>query len=265
MRPTDPDNDRQFWVIVVAVGIVLVVGLTWFHRCFELGRSLSVDGLAMVGTTLIAAAAGFLAIVLQVRSSSRQLRYQMKAQRDGEREERERQKRSVATAILLEIDDFCMHVSGLCDVLFNQDLPESEKRAAFLKFVPLAFTVYPSIADKLGGTGVEATSAVVKFYNKANALNHYLQLCRSALARVKTVTLTNYEGSQGNQQILDHVAENENPLGDLSFAFGEAQQLFRELAELAGQARDALSSVASISLPGVNQLHLVVAKYAQTN
>jgi len=103
MKQKVQDNDWKFWAAVVVVSIVLYAGLRAFHRFTQLGSSLSVDGLAMIGTTLVAAATGFLAILYQVRSSSRQLREQMADQHLSSTLESERQKRAIAKALLFEV------------------------------------------------------------------------------------------------------------------------------------------------------------------
>jgi len=159
MKPRDQDNDWQFWAAVLVVGIVLCAGLTVFHRYTELGRSLSVDGLAMIGTTLVAAAIGFLAILLQVRSSSRQLRDQIKAQGDAEREELERQMKSLARAFLFEIDDY-YHYS------LNQE-PNWEKKV--FKFERWPFLMYQANAGRIGNFDDRTIKAIIKFYGDAEA------------------------------------------------------------------------------------------------
>lgn len=63
-------GDRRF--IAGALGAVFCA-LLLFHRYTELGRSLSNDYHAMVGTTLVAAVLGFGAVSHQTRSSYRQL------------------------------------------------------------------------------------------------------------------------------------------------------------------------------------------------
>jgi hypothetical protein len=226
---------------------------------------MSVDGLAVIGTTLIAAFLGFLAVLLQVRSGSRQLHEQLAFQQDASVEESERRRKAVATALMLEVDDFCMHFARLYNVLLDPGSPPILRQEAFLQFVSVAFTVYSNVADKLGDLGTEATSAVVKFYNKANAFNHYFQLGRSSVGGLLPVPLTNLQGEHGNQQIRDYLMAHENPLSDLSIAVSEIQQLIRDLAETSGQARDALRGVAPSSLPGVDRLHEVVVQYAQKN
>jgi len=79
--------------VVASVLLALFVGLVVFHRCFELGRSLSNDYYAMIGATLLAAVLGFGAIWHPTRSSYRTAD-----------EERKQQRRAVAAAILFEID-----------------------------------------------------------------------------------------------------------------------------------------------------------------
>jgi|GEM_PF-694174 hypothetical protein len=166
MKPKVRESDWQFWVAVPVVGIALYAGLTLFHRFTEPGRGLSVDGLAMVGTTLFAAATGFLAVLFQIRSSSKQLREQMRTQRDAEREEQERQKKAVATGILFEIDNFYVyHVGGAYDyireVLQRRELPEVARIPSSL------FSMYQGNTGRLGDLPNEVVRVVVDFYSKA--------------------------------------------------------------------------------------------------
>jgi len=169
MKPKDQKNDLRFWLAVPVVLIVLCVGLTLFHRCTELGESLSVDDLAMVGTTLFAAAIGFLAVVFQVRSASRQLREQMADQHKASAEESERQKRAVAAALLAEIDDFYEFLlkglwekrNSICGAIELLMKPPPE-------LGPLPSTtlvIYRSIAHQLGTLSVATVKSIVSLYN----------------------------------------------------------------------------------------------------
>lgn len=123
---------------------------------------LTLDGLM----TLVAGVIAFVAVIIQIRSSSKQLHDQMKAQRDAEREEQKRQKKAVATAILFEIDGFYRyHVRGVYSYL--------EKRARMGAFVeviripPSLFAVYHGNTPRLGELPDEVVEVVVHFYSKA--------------------------------------------------------------------------------------------------
>ena len=80
--------------------LALVALLILVYRGTDWRKRFTPDG----DLTLVAAAIAFIAVIIQIRSSSKQVQDQIKAQRDAEREEQERQKRAVATAILFEID-----------------------------------------------------------------------------------------------------------------------------------------------------------------
>jgi hypothetical protein len=90
----------------------------------------------------------------------------MKAQRDAERAEGERQKKAVATALLFEMDDFYRyHLRGV-RVYFE----EIAKRRQLLEVVrtPLSlFTVYQGNAASLGDLPGGVVEATVHFYSKA--------------------------------------------------------------------------------------------------
>ena len=179
MKPKGREIDWQFWVAVPVVGILLYALLTLFHRYAQLGRSLSVDGLAMVGTTLFAAATGFLAVLFQVRSASRQLREQLADQHQASDAESERQKKAVAAALLSEID--CFYATQLSD---RSKLFESSKRMesgpesteVFYSLVGKPFVVYESLADKLGGFDSTITRSIVLTYGSMATFVEFLKL-----------------------------------------------------------------------------------------
>lgn len=157
--------DWRFWAAVPVVVLVLWVGLRVFHRCFQLGRSLSVDGLAMIGTTLVAAAAGFLAILYQVRSSSRQLRDQIEADRARAAHEKEEQKRAIAAAIVNEIDNICLELDQVQDNI-KHALQTPGRFPLAIGFRANTSLIYKAIAPSLGILSAEAVSAIVRFYSK---------------------------------------------------------------------------------------------------
>jgi hypothetical protein len=169
MKPKNQDHDWRFWAAVMVVSIVLYVGLRAFHRFTQLGSSLSLDGLAMIGTTLVAAATGFLAILYQVRSSSRQLREQMADQHLAATLESERQKRAIAKALLFEVDDFyASHLSKVYDHYRNFD-GKIEKLPGVVEVDIRMFAVYNGNTPLLGKLPDETVKSVVTFYDTARA------------------------------------------------------------------------------------------------
>lgn len=120
---------------------------------------LTLDGLM----TLIAGVIAFAAVIIQIRSSSRQLRDQIKAQRDAEREEQERQKQSVATAILIEID----HVYRLIS-----DQVHADDFDIHYLIPPNRFVVFEANAGYLGSLGSDLAQTIVRFYGEA--VRHFL-------------------------------------------------------------------------------------------
>jgi hypothetical protein len=170
MKPKDQKNDRQLWAAVVIVGFVLCAGLTVFHRCTQLGRSLSVDGLAMVGTTLFAAATGFFAILFQVRSASRQLREQLAEQHQASAAESERQRKAVATLLLFEIDGFyATYLRGPRDLLERKRL-ETDELPQIAPIGPNLFPVYRGNTSKIGELPIYCVQAVVGFFQQADSI-----------------------------------------------------------------------------------------------
>jgi len=170
MKPKGQENDWRFWVAVPVVGIVLYALLTLFHRYTDLGRSLSVDGLAMVGTTLFAAATGFLAILFQVRSASRQLREQLAEQHQASAAESERQKKAVATLLLFEIDGFyATYLRGPRDPLERKRL-ETDELPQIASIGPNLFPVYRGNTSRIGEFPTYCVQAVVGFFQQADSI-----------------------------------------------------------------------------------------------
>lgn len=154
-------------MIVVVACIAIALGLPVFHRCTKLGRSLSVDGLAMIGTTLIAAAAGFLAILYQVGSGSRQLREQMADQHQASDAELDRQRRAIAKALMFEVDDFyCNHLRYVYDHYRKFD-GAIEQLPGVTGMDIRPFAVYDGNTPLLGLLTDDVVRSVVVFYDTA--------------------------------------------------------------------------------------------------
>ena len=115
---------------------------------------LTLDGLMTLAAGIIA----FFAVIIQIRSSSRQLRDQIKDQRDAEREEQERQKQSVATAILFEID----HVYRL----ISDQVHAGDFNIRYL-IPPNRFVVFEANAGYLGSLGSDLAQTIVRLYGEA--------------------------------------------------------------------------------------------------
>jgi len=121
---------------------------------------LTLDGLM----TLVGGIIAFAAVIIQIRSSSKQLDDQMKAQQESEREERERQKRAIARAIICEIDSF-----------YRFDLEPAEKslssRDVGVNSFPTAMwkrgnasEIYKANSQILGSLNSKSVFAIVTFY-----------------------------------------------------------------------------------------------------
>ncbi|MGA2608624.1 MAG: hypothetical protein ABSH01_14355 [Terriglobia bacterium] len=162
------ENFNGRWRDIAPIGFVLLaafVALVAFHRCSGLGKSLSNDYYAMVGTTLLAAVLGFGAIWHQTRSSYRQLREQLAAQRDAEGEERERQKRAIATAILFEIDSFYRIELKLVENTLSSWDSATEPLPTAVGLRGNTSDIYRANSVILGSLGAKSVSAIVKFYS----------------------------------------------------------------------------------------------------
>ena len=120
---------------------------------------LTLDGLM----TLIAGLMAFAAVIIQIRSSSRQVREQITSQRDAEREEQDRQSRAVAAAILFEIDN-------VYRLIFDQ-VNADDFNLRYL-IPPNRFVVFEANAGYLGSLGNDLAQAIVRFYGVA--ARHFL-------------------------------------------------------------------------------------------
>ena len=118
--------------------------------------------------TLVAGVIAFVAVIIQIRSSSKQLHDQMKAHRDSEREELERQKKAVATAILFEIDDFYhYHVRGVYGYLEERTRTRTGALTEVIRIPPSLFAVYSGNTPRLGELPDEVVEVIIHFYSKA--------------------------------------------------------------------------------------------------
>jgi hypothetical protein len=151
--------------------IALVVGV---YRRTDWSNGFTPDG----ALTLVAGVIAFIAVIIQIRSSSKQVQDQIKEQRDAEREERERQKRAVAAALLAEIDDFYkFSLRGLweerehiCGAMASLTKPPPE-----LGPLPsTALLVYRANAHQLGTLSALTVISLVGLYNfMAGFVDHY--------------------------------------------------------------------------------------------
>jgi hypothetical protein len=128
----------------------------------QFGAKLTLDGLM----TLMAGVIAFFAVIMQIRSSSKQVQDQIKAQRDAEREELERRKKALATGILFEIDNFYVYHVGRAYDYINKAL--QMKRLPEVARIPSSlFSVYQGNAGRLGDLPNDVVRVIVDFYSKA--------------------------------------------------------------------------------------------------
>ena len=129
---------------------------------------LTLDGLM----TLIAGVIAFVAVIIQIRSSSKQVQEQIRAQRDAEREEREREKRVVASAILFEIDG--LYRWFLRDVRnFLRDVDPDKEDLSLLEAKPAPANqavVFAANAGRIGELDEPIVENVVRFYMSVQAV-----------------------------------------------------------------------------------------------
>lgn len=120
---------------------------------------LTLDGLM----TLIAGLIAFIAVIIQIRSSSRQVREQITAQRDAEREEQKRQNLAVATAILFEIDNiYRSMIRGT-----GKTLEGGSEQEFLVKPHSLRFPIYEGNTSNLGRLPGDLVQNIVEYYGVA--------------------------------------------------------------------------------------------------
>ena len=144
---------------------------------------LTLDGLM----TLVAGIIAFAAVIIQIRSSSKQLHDQMKTQRDAEREEQERLKKAVATAILFEIDSVYSRFVGFVE---DRSLPRDA--------LGTDFPVFAANAGQLGLLHQEAVAVVVRFYG---AVSEYALTAVALTARLRNIADKEVSLSLGNPRV----------------------------------------------------------------
>jgi hypothetical protein len=186
-------------IVLAFVLLLVLLFLREFHRYAVLGKGLSFDGYALVGMTLVAAALGFGAIMLQLRD-----------QRRTADEDRAREARSLATAVTFEMDDiYRFFIRDVGDFL------ESDKEDPTVAGELLAkrihngpFPLYAAIAGRLGMLEPPLVGAVVHFY--ACVAAHLLTLEKISVTaeRMSVVpfsdvpNLTRGMAIQAEQQVL---------------------------------------------------------------
>ena len=137
--------------------------------------------------TLVAGLVAFVAVIIQIRSSSKQLQAQIEAQRHAELEEQKRRKITLAKAILIEIDGFYLyHLGGERGFRGYVDKTEGDQRTLniFRMVEPGPFTLYESVAGNIGELDDIVAMAVVRFYEGAHAYLSLLKAYQDAQDRV---------------------------------------------------------------------------------
>lgn len=194
--------------ILQIVGTLALMAVTVIvYRRTDWGKGFTPDGVM----TLVAGVIAFIAVIMQIRSSSEQVQDQIKAQRDAEREERERQKRSIATALLYEIDSFYRIELDLVEKnLANWDVAgNSVPTAAGLR--TNISEIYKGVSPLLGSLNAKSVSAIVKFYSMAGT----------------------YEGVwRDYQNLLDMIWGPANPALDPQYLANEAKTRLKSIRNL---------------------------------
>jgi hypothetical protein len=160
--------------ILGIVGTLALMALTVIlYRRTEWSKGFTPDGVM----TLVAGVIAFIAVIIQIRSSSKQVQDQIKAQRDAEREEHERQKRAVATAILFEIDlIYRSMIRGTGEAMQNAVGGEF-----VVKPHSLHFTVYEGNAGNIGQLPASLGQDIVGLYGSITRILITLQVYSDAV------------------------------------------------------------------------------------
>jgi len=141
--------------------LALVALLMVAYRRTDWSKRFSPDG----ALTLVAAVIAFIAIIMQIRSSSKQVQDQVKAQRDAEREERERQRRAIATALLYEIESFYTVELELTEKELAGWDPASNDLPTGFALRTNTSEIYKGVSALLGSLNAKSVSAIVRFYS----------------------------------------------------------------------------------------------------
>jgi len=240
MKPSSREIDWKFCAAAPIVFIALYLGLTAFHRWFQLGRGLSVDGLTMIGATLFAAAAGFLAILYQVRSSSKQLRDQIRAQRDAEQAEQERQKKAVATAILFEVDYIYRYIIRDVGDLVKGYPPGLQWAYELVGrgVERMPFTAYESNASVLGTLDQALAEGVVHLYGHFTHFFGAVNNLSAAVDRAASASLGDMRRTLV-EELAKHVESWLPPVRKLTAEVSE------RLCEFTGVPRERIAALTS--------------------
>jgi hypothetical protein len=202
----------------------------WLKRTFEIVGTLALVALVVIVyrrtnwskgftpdgvMTLIAGVIAFIAVIVQIRSSSKQVQDQIKAQRDADREERKRQKRAIAAGLLAEVRDF-----HSCHIQLFGAQDEDEER---IKFLDTTFPVYEGNTARIGELAPETCEVVVHFYGLAiehlASFRRYREIeTEKVLHRRESV----YEDERRARQTMYFKREVESRLSDLKDAAEKA-------------------------------------------
>jgi hypothetical protein len=195
--------------ILQIAGMLALIALTVIvYRRTDWCKGFTPDGVM----TLIAGLIAFAAVIIQIRSSSGQLRDQIRAQRDAEREEQERQRRIVARALLFEIDGLYRWL--LRDVRdFLRGVNAKTETLSGLEAKPVGaspFVVFDANAARVGELEEPLVENVVRFYMGARACLYAIERYDGARTRYMAGATT--ENEDLARQWLENVQKGIPPL-----------------------------------------------------
>jgi hypothetical protein len=152
-------------ILQIVGTLALVALLVLVYRRTDWSKRLTPDG----DLTLAAGLIAFVAVIMQIRSSSKQVRDQIEAQRIAERKEQERQKTTLARAILFEIHS--LYTTHLREVKAKLEKANLNMGSPPL-IDPLAadpFPVYRANAGRLAELEESLVARIVEFYAVAGS------------------------------------------------------------------------------------------------
>jgi hypothetical protein len=164
-------------ILQIVGALALVVLLVIVCRRTDWSKGFTPDG----ALTLIAGVIAFIAVIIQIASSSKRVQDQIRAQRDAEREEQERQRKGLAIGLLFEIDGFYRSYLRDPRKVFDRVDAGKDNLPGVRSIGENPFPVYVGNASRIGELKDHNVQAVVHFYGEANSFLSIMRDYRNAL------------------------------------------------------------------------------------
>jgi hypothetical protein len=187
------------------VGTLALVALVVIVcRRTDWSKGFSPDG----DLTLVAGAIAFVAVIFQIRSSSKRVQNQIEAQHRAQKEEQDRQKRVVASGILFEIDGlYRWLLRDVRDFLRDVDPEKEDLTWLEAKAVPTSqFAVFAANAGRIGELDEPIVENAVRFYMSVQAISYGIE--RYDEARRRYLAARSHEGEDIRRRLLENFMGN---------------------------------------------------------